>query len=122
MQAIRAVLQEQTQAWNDGDIDGFMRGYKDSPETTFISTKVEHGYQAVLARYKQKYTNRQMMGTLDFSDLNIRLLCPEYAMVTGQFHLTRTAAGGGDAHGVFSLLFQRTPQGWRILLDHTSAS
>lgn len=118
--AILFVLQRQTAAWNRGDIDGFMRGYKDSPETTFLSKGIERGYQTVRARYKRLYTTRQQMGQLAFSNLDIRMLDDNYALATGEFHLTRTPAGGGDASGVFSLLFQRTTQGWRILVDHTS--
>ena len=118
--AIRFVLFKQAQDWNRGDIPAFMRGYKDSPDTTFIGKKIEHGYQAVLARYQAVYSNREKMGHLDFSRLDIRMLGDDYAMVTGEFHLARTASGGGDASGVFSLLFQNTPQGWRIILDHTS--
>ena len=118
--AIRAVLEQQTAAWNRGDVDGFMHGYKDSPDTTFISKHVEHGYQAVRARYKRTFTTRTAMGTLALHHLDIHLLCADYATVTGEFHLKRTRAGGGNAGGVFSLLFQKTPEGWRILLDHTT--
>ena len=120
--AIRAVLEQQTAAWNRGDVDGFMQGYKDSPDTTFISKHVKHGYQAVRARYKRTFTSRTAMGTLSFHHLDIHPLCADYATVTGEFHLKRTRAGGGNASGVFSLLFQKTPEGWRILLDHTTSS
>jgi ketosteroid isomerase-like protein len=61
------------------------------------------------------------MGTLDFSDLTVKMLGRNYAVVTGKFHLARTAAGGGDASGVFSLIFEREPEGWRIILDHTTS-
>jgi ketosteroid isomerase-like protein len=60
------------------------------------------------------------MGKLDFSGLEVTLLGPDYANVVGKFHLARTAQGGGDASGVFTLLFHRTPAGWRIIQDHTS--
>lgn len=118
--AIRFVLRKQAQDWNRGDIAAFMRGYKNSPDTTFIGKKIEHGYQAVLARYQAIYSNREKMGHLDFANLDIRMLGNDYAIVTGEFHLARTPAGGGDASGVFSLLFRNTAQGWRIILDHTS--
>lgn len=118
--AIHAVMDAQVAAWNRGDVAGFMHGYEDSPETTFVSDHVAKGYQAILARYREKYTSRAMMGTLEFTQLEVRPLCPQYASVTGHFHLTRTAAAGGDARGVFSLLFKKTGQGWRIILDHTS--
>jgi ketosteroid isomerase-like protein len=119
-QAIRRVLSDQAQAWNRGDIDGYMTGYENSPETTFIGKTVQRGYQDVLHNYHERYPTRESMGTLTFTDLTVKLLGSDYASVTGRFHLKRTAAGGGDASGVFSLLFQQTRIGWKIVLDHTS--
>jgi uncharacterized protein (TIGR02246 family) len=118
--AIKQVLSDQQDAWNQGDIDTFMHGYKNSPDTTFIGKSIEHGYAPILARYKQAFATREAMGTLDFSNLVVKMLGKNYAVVTGNFHLTRTAAGGGDASGVFSLTFERDPEGWRIILDHTT--
>jgi len=120
--AIRQVLATQQAAWNRGDVVAFMQGYADSPETTFIGRSVEHGYQKILARYKNAYATRDAMGQLDFTDLDVRMLGPDHAVVTGRFHLTRSAAGGGDAAGIFSLVFEKTPAGWKVILDHTSSS
>jgi uncharacterized protein (TIGR02246 family) len=123
--AIRQVLGDQASAWNRGDIVTFMHGYDDSPQTTFIGKSVEHGYAMILARYQRSYSSPEAMGQLDFSDLDVRMLGPEHepahAVVTGHFHLTRSAAGGGDASGVFSLVFEKKPTGWKIILDHTSS-
>lgn len=118
--AIRQVLNDQQSAWNRGDIDAFMQGYNNSPDTTFIGTTTMRGYSAVLARYKKTYATRAAMGTLNFSDLYIQLLDQNYAVATGKFHLARTASAGGDASGFFTLIFQHKPQGWRIILDHTT--
>ena len=118
--AIRAAITAQAAAWNKGDIDTFMRGYKDSPETTFIGKTISHGFQPILERYKKGYSSRAAMGKLDFSELAVRMLGSDYAVVTGRFHLARTAEGGGDASGIFSLVFELEADGWRIILDHTS--
>ncbi len=117
---IKQVLHQQESDWNRGDVEAFMHGYKDSPDTTFIGKSVEHGYRAILERYRAAYTSQAIMGKLDFSDLEVRMLGPRYAVVTGKFHLARSAAGGGDASGLFSLIFEQTPAGWRIIVDHTS--
>lgn len=119
--AIRQVLTDQQSAWNQGDVVTFMHGYDDSPETTFIGKSIEHGYQMILARYQHNYGSRDAMGQLDFSDITVRMLGEEHAVVTGHFHLTRTQAGGGDAAGIFSLVFEKKPAGWKIILDHTSS-
>ena len=62
------------------------------------------------------------MGHLEFTELDVRMLGADHAVVTGHFHLARSAAGGGDASGIFSLVFEKEATGWKIILDHTSAS
>lgn len=119
---IRQVMADQVAAWNRGDIDSFMRGYQNSPDTTFIGKTVQHGWRNMLERYKRSYATKDAMGALDFSDLTVRMLGADYAVVTGRFHLARTAAGGGDASGIFSLVWEKSADGWKIILDHTSSS
>ena len=124
---ICAVLESQVAAWNRADIPGFMQGYEDSPETAFVSTHgVERGFQPILDRYRKAYASQEQMGKLTFSELNIRLLpsstgAVEYAIVTGRFHLDRSAYGTArQDDGVYSLLFHKTASGWKIILDHTA--
>ena len=124
--AIRAVIAAQVNAWNRGDIDAFMQSYENSPETTFIGATVRKGFQPILERYRHSYANHAQMGKLTFSDLAVRLLpgsCGkvEYAVVTGRFHLARSARGEATKDdGIFSLVWRKGAHGWKILLDHTS--
>jgi ketosteroid isomerase-like protein len=112
--SIKQVLVDQVSAWNQGDIVSFMHGYDDSPKTTFIGKSVEHGYAMILARYQRNYTSRDAMGQLTFTDLDVRMLGAEHAVVTGRYHLTRSETGGGEASGNFSLVFEKKPEGWKI--------
>jgi uncharacterized protein (TIGR02246 family) len=118
--AIRQLLAQQAADWNRGDVEAFMRAYENSPSTTFVGQTVEYGYGAILERYKRLYTTPAAMGKLTFSHLAIRVLDPDYATATGNFHLERTTAGGGNADGIFSLLFKNDPTGWKIILDHSN--
>jgi uncharacterized protein (TIGR02246 family) len=120
--AINKVLHDQEMAWNKGDIEDFMHGYNDSPDTTFIGKTIAHGYQPILQRYKTAYANRDIMGKLTFTELDVRMLGPNHAVVVGKFHLTRNAAGGGDSSGIYSLILEREPEGWRIIVDHTTTN
>jgi uncharacterized protein (TIGR02246 family) len=118
--AIRAVLEAQTAAWNRGDIEGFMDGYARSPDIVFISgDSLTHGWQTVLDRYKKGYDSREKMGTLAFSDLNVKLISKDAAVVTGRWQLARDK---DTPHGRFTLIFRRRSEGWRIVHDHTSAA
>jgi uncharacterized protein (TIGR02246 family) len=116
--AMTGVLNAQQAAWNRGDVDAFLEGYWRSPELTFSGAGgVARGWDAVRARYKKTYADREAMGQLQFSELEFRFLGPDAALVLGHWHLTRTS---GNLGGVFSLVWQRLPEGWRIIHDHTS--
>lgn len=119
-QEIRRVLDNQVAAWNGGDIPSFMQGYDESEFTTFVGSTITKGHAQVLANYRKRYPTREQMGTLRFSDLEVRMLGTEYASVLGRFHLDRAAQAGGEASGIFTLLFHRTAKGWKVILDHTS--
>ena len=117
--AIKAVLSTQQAAWNRGDIPAFLEGYWNSPELTFSGPNgIVRGYSGVLERYHKAYPDKEAMGALEFSGLEIRMLGPDAALVLGHWHLTRKT---GDIGGVFTLVFQRFPAGWRIIHDHTSS-
>ena len=119
--AIMQLLTNQQDAWNKGDVGAFMTAYWRSPDLTFSGARgTERGYDAVYARYKKAYPDRATMGHLDFSDLEFHFTCNDGALVLGHWHLTRDK-DKGDIGGVFSLVWQRFPEGWRIIHDHTSA-
>jgi ketosteroid isomerase-like protein len=128
--AIRSAMDAQTAAWNRADIPAFMQTYENSPDTTFIGATLRKGYGPILERYKANYTTKEQMGNLTFDHLDIRLLpsscassqsSAEFAVVTGTFHLERTAKGEAKKDdGIFSLVWRKGPTGWKILLDHTS--
>jgi uncharacterized protein (TIGR02246 family) len=119
---VRAVLTHSEEAWNRGDLAAFASYYDDSPETTFVGREVVRGgVQAILGRYRKAYPTREAMGTLSFSNVDVRVLAPDLALVTGEFQLERTAAGGGNAAGRYTLILRKTPSGWKIIHDHTSS-
>jgi len=116
--AIRAVLAAQQSDWNLGNIRGFMAGYWNSPQLTFAGSKgFTRGWGPVLARYENTYAGKEAMGTLEFSELEICPLGPEAALVLGKWRLQRRV---GDIGGIFTLVFRKFPEGWRIIHDHTT--
>ena len=115
---VRRVLDEQVAAWNRGDIEGFMQGYWNSPQMTFVSgDSVTRGWQPTLERYKKSYDSRAKMGTLSFSELEITVTGKESAVVLGRFTLVREK---DKPTGMFTLNFRKFKDGWKIILDHTS--
>jgi len=119
---VRAVLTHSEEAWNRGDLAAFAAYYEDSPETTFMGREVVRGgVQAILGRYRKAYPTREAMGKLTFSNVEVRMLAPNLALVTGEFHLERTTAGGGNAAGRYTLILRKARAGWKIIHDHTSS-
>jgi beta-aspartyl-peptidase (threonine type) len=117
--AIRQVLQSQVDAWNHHDLDSFMAGYWRSPDLTFFSGATEtKGWEPTLARYRRNYqAEGRSMGALSFSDLQVDLLGPDAAFVRGRFQLVMP--DGKQPSGLFTLIFRKFPEGWRIVHDHT---
>lgn len=121
--AIATVLHAQVEAWNRGDLKGFMAGYWNSPDLIFASGAEEtSGWQNVYDRYRVRYqTGHQEMGQLSFTYVNgVHVMSPEFAYVDGEYHLKMSA--GKESHGVFTLVFRRFPEGWRIVHDRTCAN
>ena len=120
--AILQVMETQRQAWNQHDLEGFMRGYWNSPDLTFFSGGNEaHGWQAALDRYRKNYQSQgREMGKLEFSNLRVEQLAPDAAFVRGKYHLTMS--DGKTPHGLFTLIFRKFPDGWKIVHDHSSAA
>lgn len=121
--AIRHVLAESVTAWNRGDIPAFLESYKNSPQTIYIGGEgVVRGWRQIRERYVKRYQtpDRGKMGLLTFSQLEIHPLGRRYALAIGHWHLKRSARNGGDVGGYFTLTFEKTSAGWRIIVDHTS--
>ena len=116
---IRALLTRQAGAWNEGDLVTFVADYLDSPRMRFVSGgSVRYGAEDLLDRYRRTYPDRAAMGILTFTDLDVRVLSGDFVFVFGRYNLEREH----DAPtGLFTLLFERTPAGWRISHDHTSS-
>lgn len=118
--AIRAVLDAQVAAWNAGSVRGFMDGYARTDSLRFASGgNVRTGWQATLEGYERGYPDGAAMGTLRFDSLDVQVLAPSWAVVFGRWRLDRAE---DTPNGLFTLLFERRPEGWRIVHDHTSAN
>jgi ketosteroid isomerase-like protein len=116
--AVRKILNEQTLAWNAGNIEEFMKGYWKHDSLMFIGKSgVTYGYQNTLMNYKKNYGNADAMGTLSFDLIKVQRLSRDYYYVVGKWHLKRTI---GDVGGHYDLLFRKVNGSWVIVADHSS--
>src|SRR6185369_11788611 len=118
---VKAILDAQMDAWNRGDLDGYMAGYWKSPDLVFFSNgTTTRGWQATLDRYKQRYQGEgRQMGTLDFPELDIVTLGADAALARGRWRLKMP--DGKELTGMTTVVLRKRPEGWRIVHDHSSA-
>lgn len=118
--AICAVLNAQQNAWNEGDIPGFMAGYWQSEDLRFASGgSITTGWDETLARYQARYDTPETMGWLAFTDLDVTQLSEEAAYVFGRWTLYRES---DEPTGLFTLILRKEAEGWRVVHDHTSSA
>lgn len=117
--AVVSVLRAQEKAWNNYDIDTFMEGYWKSPDLVFCGASGPvFGWEATRKRYKKNYNSPGKMGNLAFEILHLQAFQPNVMQLIGRFELDRKPS---PASGFFTLIWHRTPSGWKIVSDHTSS-
>ena len=118
-QSVKIAMQEQQQNWNSGNIDGFMKWYWKSDSLKFVSKKgVSYGWEKVMNNYKDSYPTKEKMGQLQFEITKVESISTTHAFVIGSWNLSYTEQP--DVGGYFTLLWNLKPEGWRIVVDHTS--
>ncbi len=116
--AIRKILDTQTESWNKGDLETFMKGYWENDSLMFIGkTGITYGYTNTLNNYKKGYPDATAMGKLTFNIINVKRLSGKYYHVVGKWHLKRTI---GDLSGHYTLLFKKVNGNWVVIADHSS--
>ncbi len=116
---VLATLDAQVEAWNTGSVRDFMDGYVRSDSLVFLSGgSVRRGWEEALYAYIRGYPDADAMGTLAFEEITVRPLAPGRALVWGRWRLQRAEDTPG---GLFTLIFAETPDGWRVMHDHTSS-
>ena len=115
---ILKVMTDQQTAWNNGNIDGYMQGYWKNDSLLFIGSKgPTYGWQKTLDNYKKSYPNKEKMGILEFSDVQVKILGKKHAYVFGKWKLVRT---NDSPNGIYTLIFEKFKDGWKIISDHTN--
>ncbi|MGH9558927.1 MAG: YybH family protein [Bryobacteraceae bacterium] len=116
--AIKAVIYSQQAAWNRGDTEAYLKAY--SASAVVVSGKITHGIDEIRVLYQTIYPTLESMGHLEFSDVEIHTIDPAHAYAIDRWKLDRKPADGGTTEGFHTIVFAKTPAGWKIVLDHAS--
>jgi uncharacterized protein (TIGR02246 family) len=121
---IEQVLDLSMNAWNSGDLAGFLDCYEVSPQTSYLtSDRIVIGYTEIASVYAERFdtVSAARRGELSLSLTRVIPLSAEHSLAIGRYLLSRDESYGGPGDGVFSLVLRKTSAGWRIAADHTSA-
>lgn len=117
---IVAGLTESAAAWNRGDLDGFLKPYLNAPTTTYIERDVVRGVPAIRESYSRSwFRGGRPAGELSYSGIEVRPLGPNHALAVGHWRVVMRETGQPRT-GIFSLTYERTAEGWKIVHDHSS--
>ena len=118
--AIRGVIEAQRDAWNRGDIDGYLADYWHSDKVRWVSEgTVRYGFEAIASAYKTRFDSPDNMGKLEVANLEIQLLGESDALAFGTWIQTTHTA---RRHGVFTVHLKKIDGEWQIVSDHSSTS
>lgn len=116
--AIKNVMEQQTQSWNKGDIEGFMKGYWESDNLRFLGRQgLTYGWQTTLDNYKKAYPNTTAMGKLRFDHISFEPLGNDKIFVVGKWALYREK---DTLSGYYSLIWKNIDGKWKVIFDHTN--
>jgi ketosteroid isomerase-like protein len=115
---MRQRLADSALAFNRGDLPGHLAVYDES--VTFMTKDGPRpGIAPIEKAFRETYfRDGKPIQQLRFEALAVRRLAPDIALATARWVLS----GGDKAEqsGWFTLAWQRTPAGWRVVHDHSS--
>ncbi|TWJ01525.1 ketosteroid isomerase-like protein [Mucilaginibacter frigoritolerans] len=110
------TMNSSTDEWNKGHLDAFMNMY--DPSATMMMSTGPVGIQSIRGLYEKKYFNGSMpKQSLRYSDMQVRFLGSNYALLTGAFTLYGNNLP--DRSGRYSIVMVHGKNGWKILHDHS---
>lgn len=116
---IEQLMKLQVRAWNDFDIDGFMKYYWNNDSLMFVGSKsITYGWKQTLANYKKNYSSKELMGVLSFTNNKYEVFTKDIATVVGKWQIKRSDSTQIGGH--YTLLWKRIDGKWVIVRDHTS--
>ena len=117
---VTKVVLAQEKAWNSGDMDSYLSQFKDASDTEAVLNGPVRGLANIRAAYHASFPNKDAMGTLEQSSVEVRELGPNYALAIGHYRLSRSRKSGGDAEGSFTEIFEKTEQGWKLIFSENT--
>lgn len=117
---VTKVLLKQESAWNKGDLDTYLSHYKNAEDTEAILSGPTRGISNIRFAFHQSFPSKESMGQLQQTEINVRALGEEHALVTGRYHLQRPRKSGGDTDGMFVEVLEKNGDVWQVVFSETA--
>ena len=117
---VTKILLAQQKAWNDGNMDEYLKFYKDAPDTVAMLNVPVRGLESIRNAFRTNFPNKATMGALEQADVEVRELGENFALATGKYHLVRGKKEGGNLDGVFTEVMEKTQTGWRVIFSESN--
>ncbi len=117
---VTKIVLAQEKAWNKGDLDGYLALYRDAPDTQAVLNGLVRGLPSIRSAFRAAFPNRDAMGTLEQSSVEVRELGPNFALALGHYRLQRSRRAGGDAEGNFTEVLEKTDEGWKLIFTENT--
>ena len=117
---VEEILQLSADAWNAGDLDGFMVHYERAASTTYIgSDGLLVGFDAIRDRYAPGFEPGAERDSLRFESIRARPLDQLFGVATARYVLHRD--GQTISTGPFTLVLRQVEGVWKIIHDQSAA-
>jgi hypothetical protein len=117
---VEEILQLSADAWNTGNLEGFMVHYERAPTTTYIgSSGLLVGYDAIHGRYAPDFEPAAARDSLRFESIRTRRLEQRFGIATARYVLYRD--GQTTSTGPFTLVLMQVEGAWKIIHDQSAA-
>ena len=113
-QQIREFAEEQVTAWNHNDLPRFMETFAKSPDLKCeLPGTVVRGWPQTFNYYRTNIAGSGSLGWTAYTDLHVDPVASGLGSLRGRWQWID--ARGNARHGVFRMLVQRFPNGWRAV-------
>jgi hypothetical protein len=121
-QQVYEVLLKMLDCWNAHDIEGHLEAYRRSPDPlVVIDAERFSGWQQLHCSYVNGYPDRNAMGFIQPTRIQVKLLKPDLALAltwwSVSFPSSKQAVVGNT-----TMNLQKFDNGWKIIVSHTSTA
>jgi hypothetical protein len=121
-QRVNEVLLKMLDRWNAHDIEGHLEVYWKSPELlVVIDSEQFNGWQQLHDSYINGYPDRNAMGFINPTRIQVKLLKPDLALALTWWSISFPSSKQ-KVVGNTTMDLQKFDDGWKIVASHTSTT